>query len=75
MYILKRLALITAIYTNQQLKSTGLMPIAPLQSEQLLKQGKLPKDPETYWEDLSLILYDRSKMEKIQKKHRHYMKA
>ena len=60
MYILKRLALITAIYTNQQLKSTGLMPIAPLQSEQLLKQGKLPKDPKTYWEDLSLILYDRS---------------
>ena len=57
MHILKRLALITTIYNNPQLRSQGLWPITPLQSEQLLKEGKLP-NPEKYWEDLALILYD-----------------
>ena len=57
MYIFKRLPLITAIYRNQQLRSLNQWPITPLQSEQLLKQGKLPK-PKKYWEDLALILYD-----------------
>ncbi len=57
MYILKRLALITAIYKDPQLQSYGgLLPITPLQSEQLLKDGNL--HPEKYWEDLALILYD-----------------
>lgn len=57
MYILKRLALITAIYKTPSLKSMNLWPITPLQSEQLLKDGKLPK-PSEYWEDLGLLLYD-----------------
>ena len=57
MYILKRLALITTICKDPQLKNYGFLPITPLQSEQLLKQGKLPK-PDQYWEDLALILYD-----------------
>ena len=59
MYILKRLALITAIYKNPQLQNHGLWPITPLQSEQLLKNGKLP-NPSAYWEDLGLLLYDRN---------------
>lgn len=57
LYILKRLGLITAIYQNPNLRSLNQWPITPLQSEQLLKQGKLPK-PRDYWEDLALILYD-----------------
>jgi hypothetical protein len=57
MHILKRLALITTIYNNNQLRGQGLWPITPFQSEQLLKEGNLPK-PEEYWEDLALILYD-----------------
>jgi len=59
MYILKRLALATTLYQDAQLKSCGLYPITPAQSEQLLKDGKLP-EPGRYWEDLGLILYDRS---------------
>ena len=59
MYILKRLALITTIYNNPQLKSTNLWPITPLQSELLLKENKL-HNPEKYWEDLALIWYDTS---------------
>ena len=62
LYILKRLALITTIYNNQQLRSYNVWPITPLQSELLLKQDRLPKNPGVYWweEDLALILYDRS---------------
>ena len=59
MHMLKRLALTTAIYNNHQLSSTNILPITPLQSEQLLKDGKLPK-PSEYWEDLGLLLYDHN---------------
>ena len=61
--ILNRLALITTIYNDLQLKSTNIWPIiwpiTPLQSELLLKEGKLPH-PKNCWEDLALILYDTS---------------
>ena len=60
MYSLKRFGLITSIYRNNQLRGYNLFPITPEQSEQLLKDGKLP-DPSRYWEDLGLVLYDRSK--------------
>jgi hypothetical protein len=57
LYILKRLALITTLSKNLGI---GLKyPITPLQSEQLLKGGRLP-DPSKYWEDLALLLYDRN---------------
>jgi hypothetical protein len=59
MYLLKRLALITAIAKNPNLRNKDKWPITPLQSEMLLKEGKLP-DPSRYWEDLGLILYDTS---------------
>jgi len=55
--LIKRAKLITTIYENQNLKDYGLFPITPLQSEQLLKDGKLPS-PENYWEDLAFLLYD-----------------
>ncbi len=60
-YMLKRLALITAMYMNPQLRlrRANAWPITPEQSELLLKEGKLPT-PEKNWEDLALILYDRS---------------
>lgn len=59
MYALKRLGLITAIYKDDHLRSHNLWPITPLQSEELLKEGKLP-EPRGYWEDLGLTLFDRS---------------
>ena len=59
MYIAKRLALITTIANDQQLRSGNLWPITPLQSELLFRDGKLPK-PDKYWEDLGLLLYDTS---------------
>jgi len=60
MHLLKRLALITAISRDSQLNSYKAFPITPLESEQLLQLNKLPGDPSTYWEDLGLILYDKS---------------
>ncbi len=54
--MIKRLALITTIYKNKQLQSYNLYPITPIQSENLLKENKLPNRLE-YWEDLALILY------------------
>ena len=59
MYIAKRLALITTIANDSQLRSANVYPITPLQSEILFKEGKLPK-PSSYWEDLGLLLYDTS---------------
>ena len=59
MYVLKRLALISTIANDSQLRSGNLWPITPLQSELLFKDGKLPK-PSSYWEDLGLLLYDTS---------------
>lgn len=57
MYALKRMALISTIANNSNLRNYELYPITPMQSESLLKEGKLPK-LENYWEDLALILYD-----------------
>ncbi len=59
MYSLKRFGLITAIYSNPQLRSHNLWPITPIQSEHLLKAGVLTNN-EDYWEDLGLVLYDTS---------------
>ena len=56
--ILVRSAYLTTIVNNQELRSLGAYPITPLQSEALLQQNRLPKDPTKYWEDLALILYD-----------------
>jgi len=59
MYLIKRAGLITTIYNNPQLRNHNLWPITPSQSEHLFSQGNLPK-PRDYWEDLGLVLYDRS---------------
>jgi hypothetical protein len=59
MNIIKKLGLVTTIYQNPQLKSHCFLPITPAQSEALLKKGKLTT-PEDNWEDLALILYDKS---------------
>ena len=57
MYILRRLALVTALHYNPSLRNGNTWPITPGQSELLLKDNKLPS-PNRYWEDLGLILYD-----------------
>ena len=56
-HIIKRMALISTIVNDSNLKSHGFYPITPIQDELLLKAGKL-QDPSEYWEDLALILYD-----------------
>lgn len=58
--ILVRSAYLTTIVQDEELRNLNIVPITPLQSEALFKDGKLPKDPSTYWEDLALILYDHS---------------
>ena len=58
MNILKRAALTTTIYNNSLIFS-NTWPITPLQSEQLIKEGKHPNTKNTF-EDLALILYDRT---------------
>ena len=55
-HMLKRLALITAIYNDKQLQSHNLYPITPLESELAIKESKF--NPIGTWEDLALILYD-----------------
>lgn len=57
MYAVKRMALISTIINNPNLRNYNLLPITPMQSEFLLKESKLPH-PEKYWEDLALLLYD-----------------
>jgi len=59
MHIMKRAGLITSIYNDSQLRSMNLYPITPAQSEHLLKAGNLP-NPGDNWEDLALVLYDKS---------------
>jgi hypothetical protein len=56
-YLAKRMALISTIAGDSNLRKYGLLPITPMQSEFLLQAGKLPK-PDKYWEDLALLLYD-----------------
>lgn len=58
-HLIKRLGLITTIYNNPQLRSANLYPITPAQSEALLRNGQLT-NPKENWEDLGMILYDRS---------------
>ncbi len=65
-HLIKRLGLITTIYNNPQLKSVNIYPITPAQSEALLKEGKLT-NPRDNWEDLGMVLYDKSKNGKNQK--------
>ncbi len=57
MYAIKRMALVSTIANNSSLQNQGFYPINPMQSESLLKAGKLP-DSSKYWEDLALLLYD-----------------
>ncbi len=57
MYLLKRLAVVTALHNDPSLRNGNMWPITPGQSENLLKESKLP-NPNAYWEDLGLILYD-----------------
>jgi len=59
MQIMKRAGLITSVYNDSQLRSMNLYPITPAQSEHLLKAGNLPT-PGDNWEDLALVLYDKS---------------
>ena len=59
MHVIKRLALISTIANDSQLRSENLWPITPLQSELLFRDVKLPK-PDEYWEDFGLLLYDTS---------------
>lgn len=57
MYLLKRLALVTALHYDSSLRNGNMWPITPGQSELLLMDNKLP-NPKRHWEDLALILYD-----------------
>ena len=57
MHAVKRMALISTIAKNPNFMGYNLLPITPMQSESLLKEGRLP-DPSRYWEDLALLLYD-----------------
>jgi len=59
MYAAKRMALVSTISANPNLRNYGLLPITPMQDECLLKEGRL-QDPSKYWEDLGLLLYDTS---------------
>ncbi|MFH1802510.1 MAG: hypothetical protein ABH864_03590 [archaeon] len=56
MYIAKRMALVSTIANNQNLRSAGLWPVTASQSEALLKAGKLV-NPTSNWEDLTLLIY------------------
>ena len=58
-HLIKRMALVSTIYNNPQLKSTNLYPITATQSEYLLQAGKLT-NPENNWEEFGMILYDKS---------------
>jgi len=57
MYMVRRMALVSTIVANPNLMNYDLLPITPMQSECLLKEGKLPHRKK-YWEDLALLLYD-----------------
>jgi len=59
MYAAKRMALISTIAANPNLRKYGLLPITLMQDESLLKEGRL-QNPSSYWEDLALLLYDIS---------------
>lgn len=50
---IERLALITTMANDHELRSRGLWPITPLQFEKLLQKGKIPKENDEY---LTLIL-------------------
>ena len=55
--LIKRMGIISTIANDSSLKSHGLWPITPAQSEYLLKNGKLTNSGSN-WEDLALLLYD-----------------
>ena len=55
--LIKRMGIISTIANDSNLRSYGLFPITPAQSEYLLKNGKLT-NPRDNWEDLALLLYD-----------------
>ncbi len=57
MYAIKRMALVSTIANNSDLRNYGLWPVTPIQAESLLKERKL-SHPDKYWEDLALLLYD-----------------
>ncbi|MCA9487807.1 MAG: hypothetical protein KC516_02490 [Nanoarchaeota archaeon] len=55
--LIKRMGIISTIANDSNLRSYGLFPINPVQSEYLLKNGKLT-NPSDNWEDLGMVLYD-----------------
>ncbi len=59
MYAVKRMALVSTIAANPNLRNYGLLPITPMQDECLLKEGRL-QGSSKYREDLGLLLYDTS---------------
>jgi len=58
--LIKRMGIISTIANDSSLRSHGLWPITPAQSEYLLKNGKLT-NPSANWEDFGMVLYDLSK--------------
>jgi len=59
MYMARRMALVSTIASNPNLVRYNLFPIAPMQSEGLLHANRLTT-PKDNWEDLALLLYDKS---------------
>ena len=57
--LIKRMGIISTIANDSNLRSYGLFPIIPAQSEYLLKNGKLT-NPRDNWEDFGMVLYDLS---------------
>lgn len=56
--LIERMALVSTIANDSNLRSAGLYPITATQSEVLLKDERLPKNQKDNWEDLALLLYD-----------------
>jgi len=57
--LIKRMGIISTIANDSNLRSYGLFPITPAQSEYLLKNGKLT-NPGDNWEDFGMVFYDLS---------------
>jgi hypothetical protein len=55
--LIKRMGIISTIANDSSLRSHGMLPINPVQSEYLLKNGKLT-NPTENWEELGMVLYD-----------------
>jgi hypothetical protein len=58
--LIKRMALVSTIANDSNLRSACLYPITATQSEYLLQASK-STNPKNNWEDFGIVLYDRSK--------------